>query len=160
MALCVLTLNACGGGGDSTTNARVTKRLPGDNTIYATHPAQPVAPTTPTKTPSATPTTTTPATGGAPTTNNLPGAGTGSATLSWQPPTTNTDGSALTNLRGYYVYQGNAPSQLRVLVRLDNPGLTRYQIDGLAPGRHYFALTAIGGNSEGVLSAIVSKLIE
>jgi hypothetical protein len=47
-----------------------------------------------------------------------------SATLSWTPPTTNVDGSALTNLRGYKVYAGMAPDRLAPVLTLDNAGLT------------------------------------
>ena len=36
----------------------------------------------------------------------------GSATLSWTPPTQNSDGSALTNLSGYSIYWGRAPQTL------------------------------------------------
>ena len=38
---------------------------------------------------------------------------TGSATLSWTPPTTNTDGSSLTNLAGYKVYWGPSQGTIR-----------------------------------------------
>jgi hypothetical protein len=47
-----------------------------------------------------------------------------SATLSWTPPTTNVDGSALTNLRGYKVYAGMAPDRPAPVLTLDNAGLT------------------------------------
>ncbi|MBM4220223.1 MAG: hypothetical protein FJ171_11500 [Gammaproteobacteria bacterium] len=36
----------------------------------------------------------------------------GAATLSWYPPTTNSDGSALTNLAGYRIYYGRNPNDL------------------------------------------------
>jgi hypothetical protein len=85
----------------------------------------------------------------------------GSATLTWTPPTTNTDGSPLTNLAGYKIYwgpsQGNYPSS----VTLNNPGLTSYVVGNLAPGTYFFVATAL--NSAGVestFSAAASKAIQ
>ena len=48
----------------------------------------------------------------------------GTATISWIPPTQNTDGSALTDLAGYRIYYGTSPSSLNQNVELSNPGLT------------------------------------
>ena len=45
----------------------------------------------------------------------------GSATLSWTPPTTNTDGSPLTNLAGYRVYWGPGAGNYTSSVTLNNP---------------------------------------
>lgn len=84
----------------------------------------------------------------------------GSATLSWQPPTSNTDGSPLTNLAGYVVRYGNAPDDLASQVRIANPGLTSYVIEALTPATWYFQVTAF--NSAGVESApsaLASKTI-
>lgn len=47
---------------------------------------------------------------------------TGSATLSWTPPTTNTDGSVLSNLAGYQVYWGTASKNYSSSVQLNNAG--------------------------------------
>ena len=47
---------------------------------------------------------------------------TGSATLSWTPPTTNTDGSPLTNLAGYKVYWGPSQGTYPNSVTLNEPG--------------------------------------
>jgi hypothetical protein len=83
----------------------------------------------------------------------------GSATLSWQPPQTNTDGTALTNLAGYYIHYGTSIS-LDLQVKITTVGLTRYVIDNLAAGTWYFAVSSY--NSAGVesaQSAIVSKAI-
>jgi Putative Ig domain len=80
------------------------------------------------------------------------------ATLSWTPPTQNTDGSALTNLSGYIVYYGTSASALNQIVSLNNAGLTAYVVDGLTSGTWYFSVKAV--NSSGVeshLSAVVSR---
>lgn len=76
---------------------------------------------------------------------------TGSATLSWQPPTSNTDGSPLTNLAGYVVRYGTAPDALDIQVRIDNPGLVTYVVSNLAPATWYFQVVAY--NSVGVESS-------
>lgn len=75
----------------------------------------------------------------------------GSATLSWTPPTTNTDGSPLTNLAGYKVYWGTAQGTYPNSVTLNNPGLTAYVVENLGPGTWFFVATAV--NSAGVESA-------
>jgi hypothetical protein len=76
---------------------------------------------------------------------------TGSATLSWQPPTSNTDGSPLTNLAGYVVRYGTSPDALDIQVRIDNPGLVTYVVSDLAPATWYFQVVAY--NSLGVESS-------
>lgn len=87
-------------------------------------------------------------------------SGGGSATVSWIPPTTNEDGTALVNLAGYRIYSGTSATSLKLLASINQPGLTRYFVESLASGRHYFAMTAV--NSEGIeseLSEIASILI-
>lgn len=84
----------------------------------------------------------------------------GSATLSWQPPTQNEDGSPLNNLAGYIVYWGTASRQYSNSVTLDNPGLTSYVVSNLGSGKHYFAMRSV--NSQGAqsnYSAEASKTI-
>jgi hypothetical protein len=85
---------------------------------------------------------------------------TGSATLSWTPPTLNSDGSTLTDLAGYQVRYGASPSDLSQSVSLTNASLSTYVIDNLTPGTWYFAVAAV--NSQGVssaLSSVASKTI-
>lgn len=84
----------------------------------------------------------------------------GSATLSWTPPTTNTDGSVLTDLTGYQIYYGTDPSLLTSSVALGNPGLTNYVVANLTPATYYFAIKAV--NSAGVasdLSQLATKTV-
>jgi hypothetical protein len=88
------------------------------------------------------------------------GRGEGSATLSWYPPTDNADGTPLTDLTGYRIYYGRHKRRLDRTIDLDNPGLTRYLVEGLPPGRWYFAMTSF--NRKGVesrRSEVVSKRV-
>jgi hypothetical protein len=87
-------------------------------------------------------------------------AATGSATVSWTPPTTNTDGSALTDLASYRVSYGRSTTNLNQTASV-NVGLTTYRIDNLTTGTWYFAVYAI--NSRGLesdISNIASKTIQ
>jgi hypothetical protein len=80
--------------------------------------------------------------------------------LSWTPPTTNTDGSALTDLAGYKIYWGPSAGNYTNSVTLNNPGLSEYVVSQLTAGTWYFAASAINsGSVESVLSNAVSKTI-
>lgn len=84
----------------------------------------------------------------------------GAATLSWNPPTENMNGSALTDLAGYKIYYGRSADQLSRMIVIDNPGLTRYVVENLAQSRWHFSMTSF--NSKGVESqrtTTISKLI-
>ena len=77
--------------------------------------------------------------------------GTASVTLSWTPPTQNTDGSALTNLAGYKVYWGTVQGTYPNSVTINNPGISAYVVTNLGANTYYFVTTSI--NSTGVESA-------
>jgi hypothetical protein len=84
----------------------------------------------------------------------------GSVTLSWMPPTENADGSTLIDLAGYRIYYGRRASTLDQVVKLSNPGLSRYVIENLSSARWYFSMTSFKSNGvESARSAIASKLI-
>jgi hypothetical protein len=86
--------------------------------------------------------------------------GNGSATLSWTPPTQNTDGSTLSDLRGYEVRYGRSANDLSQTVNLDNPSLNRYVLENLSSGTWYFAVVAVsnaGATSD--LSSMANKTI-
>jgi hypothetical protein len=85
----------------------------------------------------------------------------GTATLSWQPPTQNSDGSPLTDLAGYRIRYGTASSALSNSVDVANAGVTSAVIEGLSPATWYFAVVAY--NAAGVesdLSSIAQKTIQ
>jgi len=77
-------------------------------------------------------------------------SGLGSATLSWTAPTQNDDGSPLTDLTGYKFLWGITPGVYPNSVTVNNPGITIYVIDNLAPGTYHFVAVAI--NAAGVES--------
>ncbi len=84
----------------------------------------------------------------------------GTALVSWLPPTQRTDGSALSNLAGYRLYYGSRADALTQTINLANAGLSSYLIEGLSTGTWYFAVTA--SDSAGLDSApsnIASKTI-
>jgi hypothetical protein len=84
----------------------------------------------------------------------------GSATLSWTPPTTNSDGSALTDLAGYKVYWGQTQGSYPNTVTL-GAGLSSYVVGSLSAGTWYFVMTSV--NSSGIESAqsnVGSKTIQ
>jgi len=86
---------------------------------------------------------------------------TGAATVNWNPPTQNTNGSTITNLAGYTIEYGTNKSSLTSSIKVTNPGLTSYVIENLAAGTYYFGVTAYnsaGGSSS--VSSIVSKTIK
>lgn len=82
------------------------------------------------------------------------------ATLVWTAPTMNTDGSTLTNLAGFRIYQGTAANSLAMKQQIADPATLTYQAVNLPAGTAYFAVSAY--NSQGVesaLSAVGSKTI-
>jgi len=69
-------------------------------------------------------------------------AGTGSVTLNWVAPVTNSDGTTLTNLAGYYIHYGNTTTAMNNVIHVPTPGLTIYVIDNLPTGKYYFSISS------------------
>lgn len=91
---------------------------------------------------------------------NVTAISTGSATLSWTPPTQNTDGTTLTNLSGYKIYYGTSASAMTQVITISNTGVVQYVVDNLSPATWYFAVKAVSANGvESDFSATVSKTI-
>jgi hypothetical protein len=82
----------------------------------------------------------------------------GSVTLDWLPPTENEDGTALTDLAGYRFYWGTTPGSYTNSVTLNNPGLTTFVVENLAPGSYEFVATSF--NASGVESAYSNPAIK
>jgi len=78
------------------------------------------------------------------------GAGTGSVTLSWMPPTENEDGTPLMDLAGYRVQWGETAGTYTHSMKIDNPGVSRVVVESLTPGTYEFVATSI--NTSGIES--------
>jgi hypothetical protein len=85
----------------------------------------------------------------------------GSVTLSWSPPSQNTDGSVLTDLAGYRIYFGTTPSALTQTIQVSSSGISSYVVDDLAPATYYFAVRAYTSNGvESSSSNTASKAVQ
>lgn len=73
---------------------------------------------------------------------------TGSITLSWTPPTENTDGTPLTDLSGYKIYYGTSASALTHSISVNTVGVSSYVVENLSPDLWYFAITAVTASGE------------
>lgn len=76
----------------------------------------------------------------------------GSATLSWTPPTQNSDGSALTNLAGYEILYGQTANNLTQTISITNPSINTFVVDNLTSGTWFFAVMA--RNAIGITSPL------
>jgi hypothetical protein len=86
---------------------------------------------------------------------------TGSVTLTWTPPTQNTDGSPLNNLAGYKIYWGTSEGSYSKSATVNNPGLATYVVEQLTPAQWYFAVTAFStAGAESGYSNVASKRIQ
>ena len=82
-----------------------------------------------------------------------------SATITWDAPTTNADGTPLTDLAGYKLYYGTSSGNYSVAIDVGN--VTTFKVDGLSSGTYYFAVTAYDASgNESDYSNEVSKTIK
>jgi hypothetical protein len=72
--------------------------------------------------------------------------GNGSAKISWVIPTTNTDGSKLTDLAGFNVHFGTSQSALSQVLAVTSPTATSATVPALASGTWYFSVRAVNSN--------------
>jgi hypothetical protein len=75
--------------------------------------------------------------------------------LSWDPPTTNTDGTPLTDIAGYKVYYGTASGNYSLSIDVGN--VTTYQVNNLTSGFTYYFVTTVyntSGNESGYSNEI------
>jgi hypothetical protein len=85
---------------------------------------------------------------------------TGSAMLTWSPPTQNSDGGVLTPLASYRVYYGTSSGSYPNSLTIDNPGLSSFVVDQLTPATWYFVVTAVNANGvESAYSNVASKSV-
>ena len=87
-------------------------------------------------------------------------ASSGTATLAWLPPTSNSNGTSLKDLAGYRIYHGDSAQLLNKQIQISNPGMTAYVVSNLTSGKHYFAVAAYNTSGvESALSNVVSKSV-
>lgn len=94
--------------------------------------------------------------------DSTPPVATHSVTLTWIAPTTNVDGTHLTDLAGYKVYYGTTRGPYAQFIDTGNVNTT-YTLDvsGLAPGTYYIAVTAYNSSgSESVYSNAVTVVVQ
>jgi hypothetical protein len=88
--------------------------------------------------------------------------GGGVATLTWDAPTTNTDGSPLnpaTDLTTYRIYYGTASQTYTQTVNVTNPGTaTITKTLNLSPGTYYFVVTTV--NTAGQESSYSNEAVK
>jgi len=83
----------------------------------------------------------------------------GTLSLTWVPPTTNTDGSQLTNLAGYKVYWGPQAGLYPNSVAVNDPGASAHVLN-LAAGTWFSVVTAVNvAGIESNFSNAVTKTI-
>jgi len=81
-----------------------------------------------------------------------------SITLSWSPPTRNSDGSSLTNLAGYTLHYGTASQDYTGSIEITSPTETSYVLSdsNFPPGTYYFAISAY--NAQQVSSSLSGEV--
>lgn len=82
----------------------------------------------------------------------------GDVTVLWDAPTTNTNGSTLTNLDGYFVKWGTTSGTYTNSENVTNEALTEWTVTGLTEGvTYYFVTTAY--NTSGAESSPSNEVI-
>ena len=85
----------------------------------------------------------------------------GTASLSWTPPTTNTDGTTLLDLAGYNIYYGMVNGSYPNKVVVNTFGVSSYLIENLASGTHFFVIRAYDNSgNESADSNVASKTVQ
>lgn len=86
--------------------------------------------------------------------------GTGTATLGWTPPNTNSDGSLLTDLAGFHIYYGNSSTNMNQSITIADKTATSGTVTSLGVGTWYFNVRAYTSDGlESSASPVVSKTI-
>lgn len=155
LALSAILLTACGGSdgsdqaGSTTTLPNAAVSSPSTSSTTSTSASSSSSSTSSSSASTSSSSTTT----GSDTSNATPtqNAQSSAVTLNWQPPTENTDGTTLTDLSGYQISYGTQANDYTTTITLNNPGLTTYVVDNLAPGTYYFTIAALA--SDGTTSA-------
>jgi hypothetical protein len=93
---------------------------------------------------------------------NADAAATRSVRVSWQPPLTNSDGTALTDLKGYRIVYGTQTGVYTNSIPVNGTGLATYTVENLQSGQKYYfsmvAVNAAGAESDYAPEAVVNLL--
>jgi len=85
----------------------------------------------------------------------------GSATVTWNAPTTNEDGTPLTDLAGFRVLYGTDPNQLTQKLEIPGAQQNSVSVEELQPATYYFAVKAYTASAkESNASPVVWKTIQ
>jgi len=85
----------------------------------------------------------------------------GSASVTWDIPNTNADGSILTDLAGFRVHYGTATQDYSLVADINDPAADSAVIENLDAGTWFFAVTAVDRNdNESAFSTEVSKVVQ
>lgn len=85
----------------------------------------------------------------------------GATALSWTPPVESEANLPLENLAGYNIHCWGGAGRYTNTIRIEDPSITRYVVEGLSPGRYQCAVSAFTDDGlESVLSNVVAKSVE
>jgi hypothetical protein len=84
----------------------------------------------------------------------------GSASIAWQAPSHNVDGTAIQGLSGYRIHVGNVSGSYSQTISLNNPSALTTTLD-LVPGEYFIALSVIdSAGNESALSNEVKRTVQ
>jgi hypothetical protein len=97
----------------------------------------------------------------APFTITVQSGSTGSATVSWKPPTARVNGSPLATLAGFHIYYGTASGSYPNEISVTGANVSTYVVDNLPGGvTYYFVMTAYDASGlESAYTSVGSKAI-
>jgi putative Ig domain-containing protein len=85
-------------------------------------------------------------------------AGSKSVMVSWTPPTTNSDGTSLTNLSGYRIMYGTQSGNYSQSVNVNSAGITSFTLDNLEAGKQYHVVM-VSVNASGAESDVSQEVV-
>ncbi|MGH7105147.1 MAG: fibronectin type III domain-containing protein [Acetobacteraceae bacterium] len=127
-ALVCASLAACGGSGPSTGSSAATVPSTSSSSVSTAGPT------------------------------SSPAADNKSVTLSWSPPTQNSDGTSLTDLAGYTLHYGTASEDYTGSLEITTATQTSYVVSdsNFPPGTYYFAISAY--NAQQISSSLSGEI--
>ena len=85
----------------------------------------------------------------------------GSASLTWTRPVASESNLPMQNIAGYTVHCWGEGGRHTHTIRIDDPAVTHYEIDGLPPGRYQCAVSAFTDDGfESALSNFVARTVK